>query len=259
MVEVFGLGLGVDQDVIQVGKHPPSQHVAEDIVYEALKNGGAIAQPKGHDLVLPVTGGCDESGLPLISSFNTDQIVGAPEVQLGEDPRLGDGVQGRCEERQRMTVFDCDFVQTSVIDTGAEITLLFPDKEEACGTRGGERSNETLLEDLVNIFLHGSGLGGRERKKAPPGWTGSWLQLDFHVVRAVRRQCGGAPLVEHRSQVPVGQWQIGRCLASVTIRAVWHGCRRREVGLALDPPFQNAALGPGNPGVVETEPGKSQD
>ncbi|XP_070408081.1 ryanodine receptor 3-like [Nothobranchius furzeri] len=27
--------------------------------------------------------------------------------------------------------------------------------------------------------------------------------LDFHVVRAVRRQCGGTPLVEYRSQVPI--------------------------------------------------------
>lgn len=84
---------GIDQDVINIHHHELMKHVLKNFVYGILEYGGCVGQTVGHDSILIMAGRCDEGCLPLITSADSDQVIGALQVKLGKNvssPKLID-------------------------------------------------------------------------------------------------------------------------------------------------------------------------
>ena len=71
-------GAGEDEDVIEVDKDEPVQHVAENIIDQSLEHSRGVGNAKWHDQILVVTTGRVEGGLPLIPFPHSHQVVGVP-------------------------------------------------------------------------------------------------------------------------------------------------------------------------------------
>ena len=54
MVNVFISGLGEDENVIQVDKDEPVEHVSKNVVYQDLEDGEGVGETEWHDEVLVV-------------------------------------------------------------------------------------------------------------------------------------------------------------------------------------------------------------
>ena len=76
MVNVFILGSGEDQDVIEVDKNKLVNHVSEYVVNKGLEDGRSIGEAKRHHQVLVVASGGVERCLPSVSLSNPDQVIG---------------------------------------------------------------------------------------------------------------------------------------------------------------------------------------
>ena len=66
---MFWGGAGEDEDVIEVDKDEPVQHVTENIIDQSLEHSrGCLTNGKAkwHDQILVVTAGRVEAGLPLV-------------------------------------------------------------------------------------------------------------------------------------------------------------------------------------------------
>lgn len=80
---VFLEGPRKNQTIIQVNKHKAVQHVSK-----------YLGQTEGHHQVLIVTGGCVECGLPLIPMPDPHEMVSIPQVELGENGRSLEQLEG---------------------------------------------------------------------------------------------------------------------------------------------------------------------
>ena len=72
--------------------------VTEDVVDQGLEDGGRVCKSKRHHTVLIVSSGGVEDRLPLISLRYVDQVVGVPQIQLGEVACLLECGEGRGDE-----------------------------------------------------------------------------------------------------------------------------------------------------------------
>lgn len=95
MVLVLLQGRQIDEDVVY--EHELVQQISEDIMHEMQEHTGCIIQSERNDGVLKVTIACLEGHLPLISSSNSDKVIGSPQVQLGKDlgHSMSSGMSGR--------------------------------------------------------------------------------------------------------------------------------------------------------------------
>lgn len=87
VLDLLVLGVGVDQDVVQISKCPRAQHVLQDVINNVLEGEGTVAQTKGHYKAFIVTSRGDKGCLPHVTLSDAHQVVGTAEVNLGESPR----------------------------------------------------------------------------------------------------------------------------------------------------------------------------
>ena len=76
MVNVFLTEVGEDQDVIEVNKDKPVEHVPEHVVHQGLEDSRNVGEAEGHHQVLVVAGGGIERRLPLTPLADLDQVIG---------------------------------------------------------------------------------------------------------------------------------------------------------------------------------------
>ena len=79
--------LGENQDVIQINKYELVDHVPLDVVHQGLEDSRRVREPEQHDEVLPVPRWRVKGCLSLVALLYPHQVIGIPEVQLGEDGR----------------------------------------------------------------------------------------------------------------------------------------------------------------------------
>ncbi len=78
-----------------------------------------------------------EGCFPFIPLTYTDEIVGAAEVQLGEDGGTTEMFQDGWDERKGITELHSDVIQCLVIYTRPQAPVLFGNEKEAAGDMEG--------------------------------------------------------------------------------------------------------------------------
>ena len=82
---MLGHVIGVDEDVVEVYYDINIQHVAEDVIHEALKGCGSIGKSEWDDQPLKGAIASAESGFPFFAFCYADQVVGMAEVNFCEN------------------------------------------------------------------------------------------------------------------------------------------------------------------------------
>ena len=126
------LGVGKNQDVVEIDENLPVEHVAEYVIDQGLEDSRRIGEAEWHDQILVVACRGVEGGLPLISLPDADEVVGVAQVQLGEDCSILEQLEGRGDEWQRVPILDGDVIQAPVVNAGSQRLIFLLDKEEPC-------------------------------------------------------------------------------------------------------------------------------
>ena len=82
MPSVFFLGVGVDENVIEVHQYTNIEQVTKDVIHEALESSGRIGESERHYAPFKGAVASLESRLPFIALSDLDQKVGMPEVNF---------------------------------------------------------------------------------------------------------------------------------------------------------------------------------
>ena len=64
--------------------HSKVDEISEEFVHDGLERGGSIGQAEGHDDGFEVSEVCAECCLPFVAFSDSDEVVGASQIQLGE-------------------------------------------------------------------------------------------------------------------------------------------------------------------------------
>ena len=83
MLDMFFLGLGCHQDVVQIDECPGKS--VEDLVHQSLKPLGRVLEPEGHADVFPQAKGGHDCRLLDVCLRDGDLVVPSYQVDLGED------------------------------------------------------------------------------------------------------------------------------------------------------------------------------
>ena len=108
--DVFFKGIGINQDIIEIGDSKLVEELMDDIVDVGLERTGGVAKTKRHDEVFEVTitgmKGCFE----LISMFDSEAIEGFADIEFGEVLCTFKSVHHLGDQRQGVTILDGDVV-----------------------------------------------------------------------------------------------------------------------------------------------------
>ena len=129
MFPMVGDAVGIDENVVKVDSHTHVKHIAKDIIHEALEGSRCISKSKRHDKPFKRTIVSAESSLPFIAFSNMNEVISVAEVDLGVDTSLARSIEEVRNERKGIAVFLGNAVQSSEVDTEAERTILFANKE----------------------------------------------------------------------------------------------------------------------------------
>lgn len=58
------------------------------------------------------------------------------QVEFGEDPGLMEWTKGRFEKEEIVLIFEGDFIEASIVNTGLERAIILLNKEETCPPGG---------------------------------------------------------------------------------------------------------------------------
>ncbi len=67
---MIALNLGEDQDIVEVNKNEPVDHVSKHVIDECLEDHRGVRKPKWHDQILKVPRGGVKGGLPFVTLPN---------------------------------------------------------------------------------------------------------------------------------------------------------------------------------------------
>ncbi len=88
MVAMVGQVPGVDEYIIDVDNHEGMEELPEQLVHEILEDGWGVGKAIRHSEVFIVASRANEGGLPFITFPDSNEVICAPQVQLGEDACL---------------------------------------------------------------------------------------------------------------------------------------------------------------------------
>ena len=150
-----------------------------------LESCGSIGKSKGHNEPFKRTIAGSESGFPLITIRNMDEVIGMSEVNGGIDTGFTRSGKEVGNEWKRISVFFGYFIETLEIYAEAE-GFIFLEGEDYWSTMGGgsladKSSSEMVIKEVVENFE----LGLRERIHWNDWWRSSFFQINFEIIRLV--------------------------------------------------------------------------
>lgn len=90
-------------------------------------------------MVLEVTEGTLKGSFPVIPTVDADKAIRITKLEKEEEAGKLEWHKHKIYEKQRIFIFNCDLVETSVINTRAQCAiLLFFTKKKSAPTRKGE-------------------------------------------------------------------------------------------------------------------------
>lgn len=87
------LCLREDQNIIQIDKEEFVQHIAENITDECLEHHWGISESERHYLIFEMSDECLEGSLLFVPAADSDEMIGVPEVKLGEGLAFWNGTK----------------------------------------------------------------------------------------------------------------------------------------------------------------------
>lgn len=130
MLFVLRTGAAVYQDVVQVGGTEYIQVRPQCVVDESLECGGGSRQAEGHDQRFEQANTGAEGGQVLLSFSDAEVVEGRDDVDLREEFHSLQVVQGLFCQGQRVTVFNGNIVQGTVVDTEPEPASGLRDEQD---------------------------------------------------------------------------------------------------------------------------------
>ena len=97
---------------------------AEDMVHEALKGGGGVTQPKGHDQKLIVALMSAKGHLRNVGIFHTDLVIARAKIKFGEELGTTQFIQEVINDQNGKFVFDGEFIEGTEVRTHAPRTFF---------------------------------------------------------------------------------------------------------------------------------------
>ena len=130
VLEVLILGLGVDQNIVEVHDDKLVEEGLEDALHEAHEGGGGIGEAEGHDgeFIAAVAG--LEGGLVYVIGVDAALMVAGPEVKGGEELSAMQVVEKLIHAGKGVTVLDSLGIEGAVVDAHAEGAVGFAGKED---------------------------------------------------------------------------------------------------------------------------------
>ena len=116
----FALILGVDENIIQINNDKDIEFFCEDLIDVALECCRSIGQSKKYYLILKVVVSGPESSFPLISFVNSHPVIGTMKTKLGKLPYSPQSIEGLSNQRQWISVLDCEVIKSPIINTNLE-------------------------------------------------------------------------------------------------------------------------------------------
>ena len=148
--------LRIDKNVVQVHDNELVKPVIEESVHSSLESGRGISESKWHDneFVCAITG--SEGGFVFVADFDGNLVITSEEIEFCEEFGVCEAVMKVVDSWKREVVFLRDFVQTAIVNTHANGSILFLDKEDggtkrACG--GAYVSMGEVFFDLSLCFV----------------------------------------------------------------------------------------------------------
>jgi hypothetical protein len=96
----------------------------EDMVHEALKGGGGVTQPKGHDQKLIVALMSAKGHLMNVGLFHTDLVIARAKIKFGEELGTTQFIQEVINDRNGEFVFDGEFIESTEVRTHSPRTFF---------------------------------------------------------------------------------------------------------------------------------------
>ncbi len=79
------LVLGEDQDVVEVNKDNPINHISVHVVYACLEDRRDVGKAERYDQIFKKPSRGVKGGLPFVPLPNPNQVISTAEVQLCKD------------------------------------------------------------------------------------------------------------------------------------------------------------------------------
>ena len=134
----------VDQNVVQINENAYIQEIRENVIHKMLKSGGGVGKSKGHNAPLKRTISSVEHSFPFGTFTDPDKMISMLEINFGEVMSFLWTIQEIGDLGEQVSVFLCNLIQATDIDTKAEGAILLLDKEYWSSTQRSSRMDETI-------------------------------------------------------------------------------------------------------------------
>ena len=125
-----------------------------------LESAGSIRETKWHDKPLKQPIASVESGFPLMSISYPYKVVGMPKINLGVNTSRVQSIEKIRDEWKWIAILACDAVQTPIVNTELQRTILFLYEKDGSTTRSIQRADHTRLEVFIEILTESSEFSG---------------------------------------------------------------------------------------------------
>ncbi len=135
VVVMVGQVPGVDENIIDVDNHKVVEELPEHLVHEFLEDGWGVGKAIRHNKVFIVARRGNEGCLPFITFPDSNEVIRAPQVQLGEDACPTEILESGRDQGKWIRKFDRLGVQSSLSNTRPQAPILLTHEEETGGRR----------------------------------------------------------------------------------------------------------------------------
>lgn len=120
-----------------------------------MKCGRGVSKSKGNNKEFEEAIVGTEGHFPFVTLFDTNEVVGVPKVNFGDDFSFLDAGQGFVNQGEGVAIFDGSLAQATAIKAGSEGACLFLDERHWGGYRGRGGPDESFGVVIVYPFLQG--------------------------------------------------------------------------------------------------------
>ena len=149
-----------------------------------------------------------ESGFPLVSFSYPYEVVGMLKIDLSVNTSRVWSIKKIRDEQKQIVILVCDAVQTPIVNTESQRTVLLLYEKDRSTTRSIQRADHTRLEVFVEILMESSEFGRGQGIDGTQWWQFTVFQLYTEVVRPVFRQSVSAAFAENVGEVVVMLWNV---------------------------------------------------
>ena len=225
-------GFGEDDEIVQISGHETIEEIVKGVVHKVLESGRSISEAEVHNEELIGAVATTEGCLPFISLGNADQIVSGFEIDLREDFRPRKSIEEFVDPGKRVAVPLGDFVESAIIHTETERSVLLlseNDRRTGWRLRGSNKTfGEVFIDEILDDLEFGFGLLVDRAVRR----SGAGFEINSMIVRSSRRELVCELSGEDIGKVGIDGWDmIGKGFGGVGVIVKDIG---RDTGLGGD-------------------------